>query len=171
MVVNSQGIAAVRLNAERPAWTGLAQLLSPVSGKKAEVAHPLQGPAQVLSQWKDVKDRVGALSLIVLDFVRDKANIKRRFFESFLVSSDLVGGNELTDVLRALVGKTRKAASALEEALAAAHDDRRIGGLALAEARTAFGGRRKCRSWSGGKTSSRSSRTRVGPRLETRALS
>jgi CRISPR type I-E-associated protein CasA/Cse1 len=138
MAVNSQGIAAIRLNAERPVWTGLAQLLAPLSARKGKIAHPLEGPAPVLAQWKDLKHRIAALRLIVLDFVRDKANIKRRFFESFSLTSDLVAGHEFADVLRALVGETQEVASALEKALVRAHDDRRLGGLALAEARTAF---------------------------------
>lgn len=138
LAVNSQGIAPVRLNAARPAWTGLAQLLDPLSKRGAKPAHPLEGPAPVLRQWKALgRERTGC-RLLVLDFERDKANVKRRFFEAFPLTRDLLGRAEVVERLRGLVAETQDVAYALERALTRAHDDRRQGGLALADARSAF---------------------------------
>ena len=73
LAVNSQGIAAIRLSAERPAWTGLAQLLRPLSkDRKAKKEHPCEVPAPVVTQWKKLASRSKRPRLLVLDFVRDK---------------------------------------------------------------------------------------------------
>jgi CRISPR type I-E-associated protein CasA/Cse1 len=138
LAVNSQGIAAIRLNAKRPAWTGLAQLLAPLSSRKAKIMHPLEGPALVLTQWKDLNLKSKDRRLIVLDFDRDKANVKRRFFEAFPLTASLVNKGELVDLLRVLIADTQEIAYALETALTRAHDDRKAGGLALADARSSF---------------------------------
>lgn len=138
LAVNSQGIAAIRLNAERPAWTGLAQLLAPLSKGKAKIVHPLEGPAPVLTQWKALDHRAKSLRLIVLDFDRDKANVKRRFFEAFPLSNDLVEKPDVVDLLRVLIKETQETEYALGKALTSAHDDRKLGGLALADARSSF---------------------------------
>jgi hypothetical protein len=136
--VNSQGIAAIRLNAERPAWTGLAQLLSPLSKGKAKIAHPLEGPAAVLTQWRKLDQKTKGLRLIVLDFDRDKANVKRRFFEAFLLSESLAGKAEIIEMLRVLSSDAQNIEHALTKALTRAHDDRKLGGLALADARSSY---------------------------------
>jgi CRISPR type I-E-associated protein CasA/Cse1 len=138
LAVNSQGLAAVRLNAERPAWTGLAQLLAPLASRKGKMAHPLEGPAQVLAQWKDLDFSLKVPSLLVLDFDRDKANVKRRFFERFSLTNDLLKRPDLVHALRLLVMETQEVAYALGKALTRAHDDRKLGGLALADARSSF---------------------------------
>lgn len=138
MAVNSQGIAAIRLNAGRPAWTGLAQLLAPLSKGKGKIAHPLEGPAPVLAQWKALERQSNALRLIVLDFDRDKANVKRRFFEAFPLSTDLVARPDVVEILRLLVTDTENIEYALRKALTRAHDDRKLGGLALADACSSF---------------------------------
>jgi hypothetical protein len=140
LAVNSQGIAAIRLNAARPAWTGLAQLLAPLSkGKaKAKAVHELEGPAPVLTQWRTLAHKTKALRLIVLDFDRDKANVKRRFFEAFPLSNDFVEKPEIVEFLRVLVAKTLDIEYALGKALTSAHDERKLGGLALADARPSF---------------------------------
>jgi hypothetical protein len=138
LAVNSQGIAAVRLNAERPTWTGLAQLLAPLSKGKAKISHPLEGPARVLTQWKALDRKVKDLRLIVLDFDRDKANVKRRFFEAFPLSRGLVENPEVIAQLRLLTTEAQDIAYALVKALTRAHDDRKLGGLALADARSSY---------------------------------
>jgi len=138
MAVNSQGIAAIRLSAERPAWTGLAQLLEPLSKQKTKLKHPLEGPAPVLTQWKDLGYRAKHSHLLVLDFDRNKANIKRRFFEAFPITSDLLHKPDAVERLRALVQDAQAVERALLKGLSQAHDRRKLGGLALADARTTF---------------------------------
>jgi CRISPR type I-E-associated protein CasA/Cse1 len=136
LAVNSQGIAAIRLNAERPAWTGLAQLLDPISKSKTKIAHPLEGPAPVLAQWKSLNQKL-KVRLLVLDFDRDKANVRRRFFEAFPLTDDFFKTDTL-EHLRLLVADTQDVEFALRKALTRAHDDRKQGGLALADAQASF---------------------------------
>ncbi|MCK6591224.1 MAG: type I-E CRISPR-associated protein Cse1/CasA, partial [Polyangiaceae bacterium] len=100
LATNEKGIRAVRLNTERPIWTGLAQLLNPISHPRAKKAHPLEGPAPVLRQWKNLGNNMKRLRLLVLDFDRDKANVKRRFFEAFPLTSDLLGNTDAVERLR-----------------------------------------------------------------------
>jgi CRISPR type I-E-associated protein CasA/Cse1 len=137
LAVNSQGIGAIRLNAERPAWTGLAQLLAPLA-KEKRPTHPLEGPAPVLKQWKTLNFKVKRPRLLVLDFDRDKANVKRRFFEAFPLTDDLLGNPDAIARLRELAGDAQEVASALLQALIRAHDSQKRGGFALADARTSF---------------------------------
>lgn len=136
LAVNSQGIGAVRLSAERPTWTGLANLIAPLS-KKSKVTHRLEGPAPVLTQWKNL-GRAKQLRLLVLDFDRDKANVKRRFFEAFRLTDDLIGTKDAVDRLRAVVDDAQDVERALMYALSRAHDSQKRGGFALADARSAF---------------------------------
>jgi CRISPR type I-E-associated protein CasA/Cse1 len=138
LAVNSQGIAAIRLSADRPAWTGLAQLLSPLSKAKVKKEHPREGPAPVLQQWKTLQTKAKRPRLLVLDFDRDKANVKRRFFEAFPLTDHLLGKPDVVDRMRALVDDARDVRFFLVKALTRAHDDRRQGGLALADAETSF---------------------------------
>lgn len=137
LAVNSQGIAAIRLNAERPAWTGLAQLLKPVTGGKKE--HPSAGPAPVLQQWLTLpgRNRSKRPRLLILDFDRDKANVRKRFFEAFPLTDQFLESRETIDRLRALVGDAQEVYRALEKALLRAHDGRKQG-LAAADAQSAF---------------------------------
>jgi CRISPR type I-E-associated protein CasA/Cse1 len=136
MAVNSQGIAPIRLNAERPTWTGLAQLLRPLSRTK-KTEHPLEGPALVLSQWKSLGIDRRRPRLLVLDFDRDKASVKRRFFEAFPLTRDLLD-TSVVERLRTLLSEVEDVERALVKFLKRAHDDRRVGGLALEDARTSF---------------------------------
>lgn len=138
MAVNSQGIGPVRLNVRRPAWAGLAQLLSPIAGSKTRAEHPLQGPAPVLQQWKTLVGRPKRPRLLVLDFDRDKANVKRQFFEAFPITTDLVGSAEALERIRLLVTEAEKIERDLMRQLVRAHDDRKQGGLALADARAEY---------------------------------
>lgn len=138
LAVNSQSIGAIRLSAERPAWTGLAQLLRPLSHRKSKVTHPNEGPAPVLQQWKSLSGRPKSPRLLVLDFDRDKANVKRRFFESYPLTDHLLHNEELVDRLRVLVELAQDTSSALKKALTQAHDARKHGGLARADAEAAF---------------------------------
>ena len=138
LVVKSQGIAAIRLHAERPAWTGLAQLLDPLSRGNAKKKHPKEGPAPVLVQWLSLPERTKRPRLLVLDFKRDKANVKRRFFESFPLTDSLLGRRETIEQLRALVLDAQDVQRCLSKALTRAHDDRKQGGLALADAESSF---------------------------------
>jgi CRISPR type I-E-associated protein CasA/Cse1 len=138
LAVNSQGIGAIRLNADRPAWTGLAQLLAPLAKAKSKTSHPLEGPAPVLTQWRRLGYKTKQPRLLVLDFERDKANVKRRFFEAFSLTSDLFGNPETVERLRLLVDDAQVVERALVQALTRAHDSQKRGGLALADARSSF---------------------------------
>jgi hypothetical protein len=136
MCVNSQGIAAVRLNAERPAWVGLAQLLDPLSKTRGTRAHPLEGPAPVVFQWKQLGFKVKRPRLLVIDFDRDKANVRRRFFEAFPLADGLIADRDALERLRSLVDDAQGIERALVGALVRAHDTQKRGGLALPDART-----------------------------------
>ena len=138
LAVNSQGIAAIRLSADRPAWTGLAQLLSPLSKAKVKKEHPREGPAPVLQQWKTLDTRTKRPRLLVLDFDRDKANVRGRFFEAFPLTDHLLGNPQVIEHLRVLVDDAQDVRFSLVKALIGAHDDRKQGGLALADAETSF---------------------------------
>lgn len=138
LALNSQGIGAIRLNAERPAWTGLAQLLAPLSKAKSKASHPLEGPAPVLTQWKTLGHKTKRPRLLVLDFDRDKANVKRRFFEVFPLTDSLLGNKDAVERLRMLVDDAQTVERALVQALTRAHDSQKRGGLALADARSSF---------------------------------
>lgn len=138
LAVNSQGIAAIRLSAERPVWTGLAQLLQPLSRAKTRKAHPREGPAPVLEQWKTLPRDRRPHRLLVLDFDRDKANVKGRFFEGFPLTEALLSKPVVVEHLRAMVDDAEAVARALGQALSRAHDDRKHGGLALPDAVATF---------------------------------
>ena len=140
LAVNSQGIAPIRLSADQPAWTGLAQLLHPVSKNKAKKDHTREGPAPVLQQWKTLGWRGTRVipRLIVLDYDRDKANVKRRFFEAYPLSNLLVSSPALLELMRALIDDAQTVQRRLAKALISAHDDQRRGGFALREAETSF---------------------------------
>jgi CRISPR type I-E-associated protein CasA/Cse1 len=140
LAINSQGIAAIRLNAEQPAWTGLAQLLHPVSKHKAKKEHPSEGPAPVLQQWKTLgwRGTEATPRLIVLDFERDKAIVKRRFFEFYPLTNTLLASTDLLELLRSLVDDAQQVQRRLNKALVSAHDDQRRGGFSLREAETSF---------------------------------
>jgi CRISPR type I-E-associated protein CasA/Cse1 len=140
LATNSQGIAPVRLSATQPAWTGLAQLLHPISKNKAKKNHPSEGPAPVLQQWKSLglRDPRFTPHLIVLDFDRDKASVKRRFFESYPLTGFLAGNTEMLELLRALVDDAQMVEGRLNRALISAHDSQRRGGFALHEAEASF---------------------------------
>ena len=138
LAVNSQGIAAIRLSADRPAWTGLAQLLSPLSKAKVKKEHPREGPALVLEQWKTLETKTKRPRLLVLDFDRDKANVRGRFFEAFPLTDHLLGNPDVVGHLRALIDDAQNVRFSLVKALIGAHDDRKQGGLALADAEASF---------------------------------
>lgn len=138
LAMNSQGIGAIRLNVERPAWTGLAQLLDPIAGARTKVRHPLQGPAPVVQQWRALRRRDRRPRLLVLDFDRDKANVRRRFFESFPISADLLTKPDAVERLRELAAAAEKIEVAMVRELTRAHDDRKLGGLAVTDARTSY---------------------------------
>jgi hypothetical protein len=76
--------------------------------------------------------------LLVLDFDRDKANVKRRFFEGFPLTDQLLGNPNAIERLRELINDAQDVRFALVRALTQAHDDRKLGGLALADGETAF---------------------------------
>lgn len=138
LAVNSAGIGAIRLNAERPAWTGLAQLLSPISRGARPRSHPNEGPAPVLQQWLTLTGRTKRPKLIVLDFDRDKANVRRRFFESIPLSDALLKNKEVLEQLRALIRSAEDVQRALVGALKSAHDSQKRGGLAMVDAVSAY---------------------------------
>jgi CRISPR type I-E-associated protein CasA/Cse1 len=141
MAVNSVGLGVIRLNAAQPMWTGLAQVLAPLSKKGAKIEHPRQGVALVLDQWKTLRGQTKRPRLLVLDFDRDKANIKQRFFEAWPLTEDLVSNRDLIERLRDLAADAEFVEKTLWRALLAAHDERTKGarpGLSSADAITAF---------------------------------
>lgn len=137
MAVNSSGIAAVRLSPDRPAWTGLAQLLRPVSRAKTKVSHPREGPAPVLQQWKTLTGLPLRPRLLVLDYDRDKANIRGRFFESYPLVQHLLD-DDVIEQLRAVLDDAQEIRNALMRELTSAHDGRKQGGLARGDAEATF---------------------------------
>ncbi len=140
MAINSTGIGPVRFNADKPTWTGLAQVLFPVSKQKKQKEHPLEGAAKVLQQWRalDLPKKTVAPRLLILDFVRDNAIIKKRFFESFSLTHEFLANRDLVERIRELATETENIARRLGAALASAHDDRKAGGLSMADAKTNF---------------------------------
>ena len=139
LAVNSTGIGVIRLGADRPAWTGLAQLLNPLSKAKTKKEHPSEGPAPVLRQWKALSGFKNVHPrLLVLDFDRDKATVKRRFFEAYPLTHQLTDNPEVLARLRALVDDAQDVERALSAALSQAHDKRKHGGFAQADARSSF---------------------------------
>jgi CRISPR type I-E-associated protein CasA/Cse1 len=140
LAVNSQGIAPIRLNADQPAWMGLAQLLRPISKNKTKKQHPNEGPAPVLQQWKTLGRRgtKATPKLLVLYFDRDKANVKRRFFEAYPLTELLADRVEVVEILRAILEDAEVVQRRLTKALTSAHDDQRRGGFALRDAEAEF---------------------------------
>ncbi|MFZ5889556.1 MAG: type I-E CRISPR-associated protein Cse1/CasA [Myxococcota bacterium] len=140
LALNTQGIGAIRLCADRPIWTELAQLLRPVSQatSKGKKIHPAEGPALVLQQWRALRRRDGSAKLIILDFERDKANVRARFFESTLANEQLLGNDEAIEKLRAVTEDAIDVLRSLTKALARARGERKTEGTSLADARAAF---------------------------------
>jgi hypothetical protein len=137
LAVNSQGIGVIRLNSAQPAWTGLAQLLDPLSRETKKKRHPAEGPAPVLTQWRQLACRPRRPRLLVLDFERDKATIRQRFFESYPLTAGLLEKDTI-ERLRMVLKDAQDVQRSLERALVRAHDDRKQGGLALADAQATF---------------------------------
>lgn len=135
--LKSQGIGVVRLNAKRPSWTGLAQLLEPLS-KVPKRKHPREGPALVLQQWRTLARKDKRPRLMVLDFDRDKANVKKRFFEAFPLTELLLHDRDSIERLRALSSDAQEIRTALVKALVAARGGQRRDGFSLADADAAF---------------------------------
>ncbi len=96
------------------------------------------GDEQLAQQWKTLGFRKSRFRLLVLDFERDKANVKQRFFEAFPLTEHLLDDADVIERLRALVNDAQDVRLCLVRALTRAHDDRKHGGLALADAETAF---------------------------------
>jgi CRISPR type I-E-associated protein CasA/Cse1 len=136
MFVNSIGLGPVHLDAERPAWTGLAQLLTPVSrakGKQPRVQHPRAGAAPVVQQWRTLRPETRAEAhLIVLDYERDKAVVRRRFFESYRLAD--LGDAAAVARIRARLDQAQDIERLLTWALSRASDKK----LDISSARTAF---------------------------------
>ncbi len=137
MAVNTQRIAPVGLNAKQPAWTGLAQLLAPIS-KDSRRTHLRAGTAPVLAQWRTLGRVSKRFRLLVLYFERNKANIRRRFFEAYSMLDDFVGNSEIIERLRALSDDAQTVQRELSRALTSAHDHRKAGGFAAADATATF---------------------------------
>ena len=137
MVLKTTGLAPVRLEPSQPTWTGLAQLLKPIS--KGDKRDPREGPARVLTQWRSLdvakRERLNP-RLQLLDYDRDKAILRGVFYEAF----PLTGGLEnAVEKLRALSGVAVEAANQLSRALVAAHDDQqKRSGFAVADALAEF---------------------------------
>ena len=141
LAVNSQGIGPIRLKAAQPAWTGLAQLLRPISQnrkKKGAQPHPNAGPAPVLQQWLKLRRRSKQPRLLLLAFARKQALILRRFFEAYPLTDQLLANTDLIEQLRDITSDAQDVRFHLNKQLRAAHNDRSNGGLALGDVETAY---------------------------------
>ena len=141
MAVNSVGLGVIRLTAAQPMWTGLAQLLAPLAKAGTKIIHPRQGVALVLQQWKSLRGQPRSPRLLVLDFDRDKANVKQRFFEAWPLTDDLLRNPSAIERLRDLAKDAEFVERKLWKALLSAHDERKKGaraGFASADAVTAY---------------------------------
>jgi CRISPR type I-E-associated protein CasA/Cse1 len=135
MQLKSTGLAPLRLTPGQPAWTGLAQLLRPVSKHSAKAKDPNEGPALVLQQWWQLKPSAKA-RLIVLDYPgRDKAKLGSVLYERFPLSHAL---ERAKDELHRLTDDAETVAQRLKQALTQAHDDQKRGGFATADAVSRF---------------------------------
>lgn len=132
---STQSIAAVRLRPGSPAWTGLAQLLHPIS--KGKKTHPREGVAPVLKQWTSLSGRTKRPDLLVLDFDRDKAIVRSRFFEKFPLGNAILAQPDVHERLRDLTNDAQDVGALLPRALKMAHDDRSPA-FALADATSEY---------------------------------
>jgi hypothetical protein len=133
MSLNSLGLGPIRLDAERPAWIGLAQLLRPMSkgkGGKARAQHPRAGAALVVQQWARLSGQ-RRTRLLILDFVRDKAMVRGRFFEHFPIQD--LGDPALLERVQARLNDAQQVERDLLWAL-----KRAAANVSWASARTAF---------------------------------
>jgi len=133
LVSRASGLGPVKLSPGRPIWTGLGQLLHPIS-ESPKKRHPNEGPALVLQQWRSLSGKPKRPLLLVLDFDRKDASVRGRFFEAFPL---LVRGDTI-EQLRALVADAQDVQRSLVQALTRAHDDRKQGGFARADAESSF---------------------------------
>lgn len=101
---------------DRPAWTGLSDLVSDArgTGKRGE---KLARPAPVVRQWAErLEPGDSAASLLVLDYAADKARILGRVIESFPLSTK-IADPDFADYVRSLVSRAEAALRQLEGAL------------------------------------------------------
>jgi hypothetical protein len=122
------------LKADRPAWTGLADMLPMVRGtENAEGSRP----APVVSQWfEDLENR--DVSLLVFAYTTNKAKIAGRFNEALAVSMQKCP--DLVAEIQSMVDAAGSCASALGNSLRQSHGRRRDdkGGFWAADAASAF---------------------------------
>ncbi len=124
----------VYLSTDRPAWTGLADMLPDASGGDAAEG---PRPAPVVAQWfEDLDNR--QVSLLVLAYATNKAKIVGRFAESLSVSMQKC--HDLATQIRSMVEAAAKCSSALAYAFRRAHGRRPEdkGGFWAADASSAF---------------------------------
>ncbi len=113
------------LSADRPAWTGLADLVTATHG--GEEAKQEVFPAPVMDQWIEQIARHGEqMSLLVLDYAASKASVVHRFVETFPLSLRLAD-RHVADAVRACVDCAEKALDALRVACVRVHMKTRPG--------------------------------------------
>jgi CRISPR system Cascade subunit CasA len=108
------------LRSDRPAWTGLADMLAVLQGKQVDpkrIAHA----APVVQQWIEQLQN-GDVQLLVLGYRTSKAKIEGRFCELFTVSMQ---APELVQEIAALVDEAERGLGALLRALRRAHSTNR----------------------------------------------
>jgi CRISPR type I-E-associated protein CasA/Cse1 len=107
----------LHLRHDRPAWTGLVDVLGEVSDGGAG------RPAPVVEQWRDSLDEP-TCSLLVLDYATDQASFVGRVSEAFPLSRRHLENPALQQQLRGFVTDAETSSAALRTALKRAHSSR-----------------------------------------------
>ncbi len=113
-----RGTQYQNLRSDRPSWTGLADMLSTMSGANAADAKAEAAAAPAVRQWAESVG--GKVTLDVFQIVFNKASIVAHVNETFSLSLRVDDRDLLGDV-RDLVSRAEQAAQALGVALKRAH--------------------------------------------------
>jgi len=119
--VKTRKLRYVHLSSDRPAWTGLVDLLSPVAGAARPTGWVVHA-APVVQQWyESLRERPA--SLVVFDIgttKRDRATPASRVCEAFPLSTRLAD-RDVADAVRAGVADAERGLDALRAACVRLH--------------------------------------------------
>ncbi len=105
-----------KLSGDRPTWTNLADLVSPIQGDTEGSL-----PAPVVAQWTEELAEPGdRTSLLVLDFGTQDASITHRFVENFPLSLRLTD-RDVIEGVRARIAEAEEALGELQTACVRLH--------------------------------------------------